>query len=232
VLGSVVAILYFSETRELGAAALIALGLGPTLAVLLERNREEIWVEGTHPVTANRRFALAMLVLFLSVLAVAAVVARIFPPEIAEAALTQRYRNDFSALLLHNGSVLAAGAFFAALYRANGLMLLVAYNAMYWGAAFSEYCAYSVAHAGVLPALILLVSLLPHAVMEVLAYILAGMAGTFLSLATKKYALDSSEYRRVARACGYLLLLSLAVLVVSVGLEKFLAEPVFHSVVG
>jgi uncharacterized membrane protein SpoIIM required for sporulation len=74
-------------------------------------------------------------------------------------------------------------------------------------------------------------SLLPHLLFEAVAYVLAGMVGIFLSKALFKYPIFSDEFSRVAQACVFLLIISCALLALSVALEIYLAQSVFHSFV-
>ena len=231
-LGLLVASIFFTEARELGAAALIALGLGPTLTLLLDKNRADIWEAKVHPAQANRSCALSLTLLFISALLAAGAAARLAPTELAATSFANRYQNSWQALLEHNFYVLIAGGIFAALYRANGLMLLLGYNAVHWGAQFSDYFSAAFTEHGTLAALTLFATLCPHALFEVLCYILTGMAGTFLSLASAKYSPGSPEFRRVAKAGLYLFLAGIASLLLATTLEVSLAAPVFHKILG
>lgn len=224
-----VASVFFPAMQELAAAALIALGLGPTLDRLLEKNREEIWQAKIHPAKANRSLALALLLLFFSAFIVAGIGAFFEAPTITADELSSRYQNQFSDLITHNFFVLVAGIIFAALYRANGLMLLLAFNAVHWGYQFSHYFVAGFNQGGFIALITLVLALTPHALTEVLAYILAGMGGTFISIALSKYSISSPQLTRVTRACVYLWVFGLLLLGLSAVLEISLAAPAFHN---
>lgn len=186
-----------------------------TVGALLDRNRDDIWVEQRDPRAANLQLARSLLVLFFGVLCAYALAVLLldadrleewFGPQLGAYAHGPLTDVDFGAardLLAHNGRVMAIAFFFALVYREGGLLFVLGWNASRWGILFS-YAAL-MAHqegAGSVMGHVVrtMICVLPHLVLEVVAYVLVAMAGVFLHKALRRYQLTSARFARVGRA--------------------------------
>ena len=104
-------------------------------------------------------------------------------------------------------------------------MLILGWNALNWSESIYQFVAASTGETGVISRLFLSAALLPHLITEVLAYVLAGMAGIFLSTAFAKYKLSSWEFFRVSRACVIILIAAAITLSAAAALEIWVAQP-------
>ncbi len=222
---------YFEDFLEIAATGLIALSLTVVVNSYLEQNRDAIWNKKESPAEANTLITLRIAGLFFGIFA-AALLLQTFAPDyflIPETDLDEAYRNQFKELLLFNLTVFFGGAIFSIFYRAGGLVTILAWNAMHWSNAILNYIREISETAGMLAACLTSLALIPHLVTEVIAYVIAGMVGIFLSKALFKYNVFSDQFLQVARACVFLLLIALAILTCSVSLEIYLAQSVFHA---
>ena len=105
------------------------------------------------------------------------------PYEVSAIDLNSVFRNEFLSLLGFNLKVLVVGFLLSALYRGGGLVLILSWNAFDWALALSGYARSIAESFGVLQSLVLLLGLSPHLALEAISYVVAGMAGVFLSKA-------------------------------------------------
>lgn len=91
--------------------------------------------------------------------------------------------NLFLSLLINNWWVLLA-CFVLGLVAGDGAIFLITWNASVWGTIFGATARFASAQMGASSLkymLILLATVLPHAIIEMMAYILAGIAGAVIS---------------------------------------------------
>ncbi len=220
---------FFPEVRGMAACALITFGLAPHLSVLLEANRSRIWDEKLSPWKANRILVLEFIAIFFGIFAVAAGAHFFTSPAAVGRAFDEAYRNSVGDLYYHNTAVLSAGFFLALAYRAAGLTLVLSWNALHWAETLAVYLVRVGMSSGVNTSVWLSGALIPHLLLEVLAYVMAGMAGVFLSKALCKYSWISPPFRRVAWASITLLTISLGALGLAAAAEVYIAQPVFAA---
>ncbi len=186
-----------------------------TLQRLFERNRDDIWSRGKGSYRANERLAFAILSMFAGLLAAYALVSLVVPvtsldvvfgPQLA---MFQGHTAGalslpgFLPLLGHNSLVMIGGFLAALVYREGGILLVLGWNASLWGAAF-PVLARRAAPGEPVAALAelgrLLPGILPHLLLESMAYVLVAMTGVFLSRGIQRHAVGSPELRRVLDA--------------------------------
>ncbi len=212
---------YFPSVRLMASAALIALSLSNLTQTKLEENRRAIWEDRESPYRAN----LALARYFFKVFSAIFFVAIVFDWMLLEhwqvaMRIVPRYRNEFLPLFTHNSGVLLACGLLSLVYGSGALTLVLAWNALHWAQSLSPALLSS--DQGIFSRVLYATSLLPHLVCEVLAYVLAGMAGTFLGKALLKYNLLSREFYRVSRACVVILMFALAALLLGSFFEVYL----------
>lgn len=230
-LALVISGLYFPKVFDMTACALFAVSLANVLAEALEFNRLAIWDRKDSPIRANKKLAEEFTAIFLGMFFASVILQILYPnlflPEIAS--IQEAFRNEFSALYQHNLYVLIASVFIAFIYRAGGLAIILSWNAVNWASTLTAYIFEIYSTQGILRALTVGLALMPHLILEVLAYVLAGMSGTFFSKGLFKYSPTSSEFHRVSWASTVLLIVSLLILLLANTSEIYLAQPIFHD---
>lgn len=204
-------------------AALVAIGLGTLFEEYLEENKNAIWTSKESPYSANARLALQITVLFVGVLLTASIAFAVagIPESVAQSQSNDLFRANIPEIFKSNLTQLVAATVIALIFRAGGLMLVLAWNAITWSCQFASYFALL---GGVTKtsSIFLVGTFLAHSVVEVVAYVLAGMSGIFISKGLSKYSTSSPEMNRVAKASLFLLVISAIVLFLSAILEVVL----------
>lgn len=222
--------LYFPKVMEMTACALFAVSLSSFLNTALETNRIGIWEKQDSPFRVNKKLALEFTAIFAGMFVAASLLQILAPksflPEVSS--IEEAFRNEFWPLYKHNLFVLMACILIAFLYRAGGLAIILSWNAIHWSTTLTVYLLHINENQGFVRSATVGVALLPHLILEVIGYVLAGMAGTFFSKGLFKYSLSSLELHRVSWACVVLLISSLILLLLGNTSEIYLAQPVFH----
>jgi hypothetical protein len=148
--------------------------------------------------------------------------------------LLNRDFGSVGSVLFHNLGVVVVIAFLAFLYRSYGAMLVLAWNACVWGFVFSaltmqgyrtdvltDASSIAVAYAAVLP----------HLILETMAYVLVSLSFLFGSKALGTYTVDDPRFRETMLAAGTLVGFGLLALFVAACCEAYLV-PVVLSAIG
>ena len=222
---------YFQEVLPMAASALIALSLVGLMHEFLEDNRIAIWEQKNDSHQVNELLARRIATIFFGIFATAGVLQILYPAGVIAQStpLALAFRNSLVPLLLHNLAVLSVFIFLAALYRAGGLVVVLAWNALHWSQTLVGYLEIIIERDGVIRGLIVGVTLLPHLIFESVSYIIAGMSGVFLSKAFAKYSLSSPQFQQVSKATLGLMLASLVLILIAALFEIYLAQPIFHG---
>lgn len=133
---------------------------------------------------------------------------------------------EFGSPFSHNLYVMTFFFCIALPFRQGGIMLAMAWNASVWGIATGFLAREWAAEAGMSVAsawLRVMAALTPHMVMEGRAYVLAGLAGVFLSRAPGKHALDSDIMQGVLKTVGAMALLGAGLVLLGAAVEGFAA---------
>ncbi len=231
--------LLFPGEASLIGVVLVAFSQVVVAERLLDRNRDEIWGKVETPRRANVKLALGLLVVFLGVFVTYLGAVQLTPDDklhglfdrqigdFRAGSLTEIDFGSFAYLLRKNGIVFFGCYAFALIYRHAGMLLVLAWNASTWGVVFSWLAINAaqdegaVAVAGELSRT--LVCILPHLILEAVAYVLVAMTGVFTSKAIAKYSLDSPEFLQVANAVLRIFAAALLVLVIAAAVEAWLA---------
>jgi uncharacterized membrane protein SpoIIM required for sporulation len=204
---------------------LIALGLGRDLERLLDRNRDAIWTVGQSPWIANARLAGELTVIFSAIFCGALLAFAFAADELLfrePRAVSEMYKLSFEHLILNNYPVLIVGMLLTLIFGAGGIVLILGWNALHWAQAllFAVTDLSDPNNGGNL----YLVAILPHLVVEAVAYVTAGMAGIFLYRALQRYSLRSEAFARVSRASAVTLLIGIILLCAAAVLESSVAK--------
>lgn len=225
--------LYFSEYLEISAAALISIGLGATLQAYLDENRTAIWKDKRSPYLANSVLALQLIGIFLG----------IFLPTVCFQAysivdakplfmeLSASFDKGFILLFLDNVQIMFVGILFAFWYRSGGLMLLLAWQAVHWALSFHYHIVEIGSVQNSAAVFVMVAIIVPYLVLEVLAFVLAGMSGVFMSKALEKYSASSDQFIQVTRACIVILAIAIISLFLATVFEAQLAQKVFAPLI-
>ncbi len=227
---------FFPASGGLVAVFLLVLSLEEEMVAVLEENRE-------NPHKANLRLARKIICVFLGMCLGFALLTFLVEgttkglgPQLER--FSQEYLRiqgvDFgtaSANFRHNGIVLVGCFLCALLFRAGGALLVLGWNASVWGAVYGFMVRTQPDDKLAYGAKVFLTTF-PHVAVEATGYVLAALAGIFLSKAMAKYHWDSSPFRRVALASAQLLVIGLGLVAVGANLEAWvtprIANALFH----
>jgi uncharacterized membrane protein SpoIIM required for sporulation len=127
-------------------------------------------------------------------------------------------KNNFLVLML---------CFTISIVAGNGSILFIAWNASVWGTIFgtiASTAANNIQGSSAILFLLILLSVVPHMVLEILSYILSAISGTFLSDGIANENLASAGFARLLRHVMVLFLAAIVVLVVAGVVESFVLD--------
>lgn len=218
---------------------LTAAGLTYRFNDLLLENRDNIYVHQWPSVKTNSRTAWRVLAMFIGMAGAYCMAAALLEPKAVfetfgfaldsarireDSILTRRFGGAL-ALLGHNALVLVGFLVLSFVYWSYGALLSLTWNGCIWGVVLTMLIrrGLSSSQAPVTFVAIAGLAVLPHLLLEALAYLLAALSGIFFSKAVSKYSFSDPVFLSVCRASGLLLLLGFGVLVISAVLESTLA---------
>jgi uncharacterized membrane protein SpoIIM required for sporulation len=228
----------FPSEAGLIAVFLAAVASTDSIERLLGWHRRMVFDNSVPAARANGRLTARLMSLFLGTIIGFSVVAMVLPTEALQGLFAPQLRelsnNDFmninfghpGDIFFHNLYVMLFFFVIALPFRQGGVMLAVAWNASVWAATFVTLARnwsenYSI---DFLPAFTRVVAAtVPHMLIEAAAYIVAGIAGVFVSKAILRYALESERFGSVLKGAGMLLLIGLSLIAIGSLLEGLLA---------
>ena len=232
------ALLLYPAAVSILGVVFLAFALAPLAESLLDQNRVQIWEEGVAANTANRQLAMGLSAIFIGIFFAFFVGVMFTESHLIEvwfewqlerlpaASVEEMTFGSFDHIIGRN-TIVAIGAFIAAMiYRHGGMILVLAWNASTWGTVFS--CVILMATEDQTNHLLVyslktLFCILPHLVVEAIAYILIAMSGVFLSRATTRYSWSSEAFAQVGAAVLNILMLAVVLLAIAGALEAFWA---------
>ena len=216
---------------------LVSVPLSQRLAVLLEENRHNIWVKQMAGWDVNRNTGLCLLCMFLGVLggylaavlvsssSIQMVTSFDFALEAANAKQGTILTRNFSGFLPifgHNLSVLLVLSFLCFVYRSYGAMLGLVWNACVWVAVLTVLTQRAMI-VSEMPSwqfgLIAFCAVIPHLLIEGIAYIFGSMAGIFFSQGLMRYDLSEGRFMKVLKACPGLLVVAVTLIFLGAATE-------------
>ncbi len=236
IIGTSMAWVIFSAAAGLIAVMLITLGLQETFSRLLDENRRDIWEQRVTPYKANSALLLGIVAMFSGCLAGISVIAWLLPPDTLRLVFNSQFalsplpaldlsRVDFGSferLFRHNLSIFLLSLVISIVYRTGGALLILTWNASVWALSYSYLSQSTIALGIGTPAKTIsavVVGITPHLILEVAAYVLAGMVGIFLSKGIEKYRWKDPKFRRVMAASLVLVSIGIAILAVGAAVE-------------
>ena len=215
----------FPKEASLVAVFLCAISAEDSIERLLGDNRKSIMDKGEAPRRANLRLVHRVLWLFAGAFLGFSVMAMVVPDSLlglifnhqiedyGDAHFPSLVLGNTGALFVHNAYVVLFFFLIAVPFRHDGVVLAVAWNASVWGATFGVL-ARRWAHAdgpGLVEGFLRIMSAcVGHMALEASAYVLAGMAGVFVSRGIMRYSLDSVVLSSILRTVCVMLACSLA----------------------
>lgn len=205
--------LCFRDSLAMACTGLVSIGLSPLMNELLEENREQIWEQSQNPWKANLWLAAQISTAFMGILAVSLLFAGLAPDTyLINAGFQPSHPGRHAAveLFISNYPVLIVGMVLGFSFGPGGLVLVLAWNAINWAQTLLWIATESKHHP-----MLKLISFFPHLLLEVSAYITAGIAGVFWAKAFRKYKIASVPFIKVEWAVMTLLLVAVGVLLVA-----------------
>lgn len=133
--------------------------------------------------------------------------------------------------LLSNNLMVLAAIFIVALIAGDGAIFLIVWNASVWGTIFGVTARNAAFFAQSEPLwffLIILLTVLPHMLLEASAYILAAMAGGLISKGAVREGVRGARFGKLFKENALILVLAIAVLVFGAFVETVVLQHSDH----
>lgn len=233
VLGIAGAMLIFPDDPALLSVAFIGLLLVPSLQKLssieerVEKKERGFW----HAFLDQKKFIAIYFYLFIGIFITFSVLSLMMPSLAANyffKAQLSMMTGDAAFTLPLLGSLMANNiivlfiCFMLSLIAGNGAIFFIAWNASIWGTIFGSLASTASHISGKSPVILfilILISVLPHMVLEVMSYIIATLSGTLISEGVNNEGARSSAFRKILKYNVLLLLIAIAVLFIGMILE-------------
>ena len=137
-----------------------------------------------------------------------------------------------TSIFQHNLSVLITLALLSFVYRSLGAMFALGWNAGVWGVTIVLFMggARDTELNTVVYAIIILIAIIPHLIVEASSYLVGALAAIFLSRGITIYRFNDTRLNRVLSAVGFLVILSVGLLVSGALLENYFPRLVLESI--
>lgn len=228
---------------------LSVLGIMPTFSLLIRREQSAALVPGSQwygrfKYGAQLRLALGVLAMFAAVMLVYAAFALSLPgPDLQSyfgihikpylAMRAPDYRPEhFESIFMNNLMVASSVFILATLYRAGGALLVLVWNGSLWGSVFAFFAraqSQPDTMGGPLAGFAkLMAAVLPHTMLEALAYVVTALAGLVVPRLLIKEQSNSQQTWETVRGMLVLLVVALILVRVSAAIEVTLAPRVLE----
>lgn len=142
----------------------------------------------------------------------------------------------FKEIFLNNLKVLVF-CFLISIFAGNGSMLLIAWNASVWGTVFGNLAKVSAGVGAANPwafFILIMFSVLPHTILEMLSYVIATISGAAISEGFLKEKLKSDRFMNVFMINLILLIVALFVLAVAGVVETYVLDnfETYRTIIG
>ena len=237
------------NVREAGlfAVMLASAAMIPKFNTILAINRERIWAEQGSGRRANAKSIISGLSIFVGMFLGFLVVGILTNDTTLEEHfqfILQEAQIDADIVLsperfslgpsifVHNLMVMIAFAALAFLYRSLGTMIALGWNASVWAITLvlfvdsgSQMDVHPVTYA-----LLVIVAIIPHLLLEAAAYITGSLSAIFLSRGVTRYKVSDPRLKRVLVAVLVLASLSVGLLAVGAVLEHYYAPAILELI--
>ena len=235
------------QEAGLFAVMLASAAMIPKFNTILAINRERIWAEQGSGRRANAKSIISGLSIFVGMFLGFLVVGILTNDTTLEEHfqfILQEAQIDADIVLsperfslgpsmfVHNLMVMIAFAALAFLYRSLGAMIALGWNASVWAITLVLFVG-SGSQMDVHPvtyALLVIVAIIPHLLLEAAAYITGSLSATFLSSGVTRYKVSDPRLKRVLVAVLVLASLSVGLLAVGAVLEHYYAPAILELI--
>lgn len=238
VFGMVAGLFLFPENPTFVAIGITALLLLPTIRKTIESIQSTTFIKDARDV-----FFLYLLI-FLGILLSFSIFALLLPGGASNFLFSGQleflksgvstdsfYFGTVSGLLSINIKVLLV-SFVVSFFFGTGAVFLVTWNASVFGAIYGALSKSITFSDPALSFVLLLLSVLPHIIIEASSYIVAGITGVLLSKLTLSKKLFLPEGEALLRKCMALVICSIVLLVIGAVVESKLAPILANTLVG
>ena len=224
---------------------LVAAALSGSFGMLLEENRVNIWEKRVSGWRSNQLTVVGFLALFGGMFVGYALAASLLEEgrlvaffgfaidasALGQEAIQERNFGSVLAILRLNAGVLLAIACLAFIYRGYGAMLALGWNACVWAIVITILVLRGTASSALpRPAAIVLAlgAVLPHLILESLAYAASALAFLFASKGLSTYPLGDARLRQVMVASAVLLAVGAGALILGAVVETYFPPAVLR----
>ena len=226
---------------------LASAAMTPRLNQILERNRARIWSSDGNGRRVNLESIISGLSLFsgmfvaFMIIGIASgdgvllkdfnfIVTRIqLDPNTV---LSPERFSHGTSIFQNNLSVLITLALVSFVYRSLGAMFALGWNAGVWGVTIVLFMGggRETELNTVFYAVIILIAIIPHLIVEAASYLVGALAAIFLSRGLTVYRFNDTRLNRVLSAVGFLVILSFGLLVLGAVLENYFPRLILESI--
>ena len=137
-----------------------------------------------------------------------------------------------TSIFQNNLSVLITLALVSFVYRSLGAMFALGWNAGVWGVTIVLFMGggRETELNTVFYAVIILIAIIPHLIVEAASYLVGALAAIFLSRGLTVYRFNDTRLNRVLSAVGFLVILSVGLLVLGAVLENYFPRLILESI--
>ena len=224
-------------------------GLGGIIYPAFQHHARESWKQPGAVRVANIRLALNLSMLFLGV-AIGYALLPLFmgvtnysnlvygADELLSnerSTLAYMHFHNVAEIWLHNIRIFTVFLLVGLIFRYLGILFVIIYNASLWGLLYAGAMEGSLfaEKTSVWQTMGFILSMMPHLICEIAAYVIAAMAGVFFARLISRYRLLSPKLVPIARSILFLVGIGLLVLTAAALLEGlvagYLSDLIFHE---
>ena len=226
---------------------LASAAMAPRLNQILALNRTRIWSAEGNGRQVNLESIISGLSLFLGMFMAFMVIGSISSDSVImedfnfivtriqldpNTVLSPERFSQGSSIFQHNLSVLITLSVLSFVYRSLGAMFALGWNAGVWGVTIVLFMGggRETELNTVVYAVMILIAILPHLIVEAASYLVGALAAIFLSRGLTVYRFNDTRLKRVLSAVGFLSLLSVGLLVAGAVLENYIPKLILESI--
>lgn len=226
---------------------LASAAMAPRLNQILALNRTRIWSAEGNGRQVNLESIISGLSLFLGMFMAFMVIGSISSDSVimedfnfivtriqldTNTVLSPERFSQGSSIFQHNLSVLITLSVLSFVYRSLGAMFALGWNAGVWGVTIVLFMGggRETELNTVVYAVMILIAILPHLIVEAASYLVGALAAIFLSRGLTVYRFNDTRLKRVLSAVGFLSLLSVGLLVAGAVLENYIPKLILESI--
>ncbi len=222
----------------LASLAIATAAIVPRVNQILRINRERIWDQGVGGWTANRKSIVSGTVILVSMLVVWAILASIIERDILVERFTfvgaaypseqfvltgDRFAGHGWQFFFNNTAILILFFWFSFMFRSLGASLALGWNAGRWSITLVLLTKVGLESAAdpTMYIIYAFLALIPHIILEGLAYIVGSLAGIFLSRGVTIYGFTNPRLYKVLNAVLVLAIIAFVIVIIGAVVENY-----------